>query len=258
VFSSASGFIEKVRRPGYTTHTVSFDGGPVMTAEGVLINTTPLTAFAHAEIDTIVVPGAGDMEPVLRDRRLSTWLREVVPLSQRTSSVRAGAFLLADAGLLEARRVSTHWASCSPSATPGLKVEPDAIFVRDDPIWTSAGVSAGIDLALALVEDDCGHEIAMQVARQLVVYMKRTGGQSQFSQLLQTQTVQSTAFDDLHRWLVENLADERLNVETLAERVAMSPRYKPLGNVIAGFSREVDRFVDVEYRLRVGRGKREN
>jgi transcriptional regulator GlxA family with amidase domain len=103
-------------------------------------------------------------------------------------------------------------------------VEPDAIFVRDDPIWTSAGVSAGIDLALALVEDDCGHEIAMQVARQLVVYMKRPGGQSQFSQLLQTQTVQSTAFDDLHRWLVENLADKRLNVETLAERVAMSPR----------------------------------
>jgi transcriptional regulator GlxA family with amidase domain len=226
VFSSASGFMEKAGRPGYASHTVSFDGGPVMTAEGLVIDTTPLTAFAHAEIDTIVVPGAGDMEPVLRDRRLSTWLREVVPLSRRTSSVRAGVFLLADAGLLEARRVSTHWASCDLLAQryPGLKVEPDAIFVRDDPIWTSAGVSAGIDLALALVEDDCGHEIAMLVARQLVVYMKRPGGQSQFSQLLQTQTVQSTAFDDLHRWLVENLADKRLNVETLAERVAMSPR----------------------------------
>jgi transcriptional regulator GlxA family with amidase domain len=111
----------------------------------------------------------------LRDQRLSTWLREHVPRFRRTSSVCAGAFLLADAGLLEARRVVTHWASCDLLAEryPGLKVEPDSIFVRDDPIWTSAGVSAGIDLALALVQDDCGHEIVMQVARQLVIYMKR-------------------------------------------------------------------------------------
>ena len=226
VFWSASEFLEKAGRSGYARHTVSLNGGPISTTEGVVIETTPVAAFAHAEIDTIVVPGSDNMEPILRDQRLSIWLREIVPRSRRTSSVCAGAFLLADAGLLEARRVVTHWSSCDLLAQryPGLKVEPDAIFVRDDPIWTSAGVSAGIDLALALVEDDCGHEIAMQVARELVVYMKRPGGQSQFSQLLQTQTVQSTAFDDLHRWLVENLADERLNVETLAERVAMSPR----------------------------------
>jgi transcriptional regulator GlxA family with amidase domain len=225
VFWSASHYMEKAGRPGYLRDTASLDGRPVMTAEGVAIATTTLAAFAHAEIDTIVVPGSPDIHPIVRDGRLSTRLGEIVPHARRTSSVGVGAFLLADAGLLEGRRVVTHWASCDLLAEryPGVDVVPDAIFVRDDPIWTSAGVSAGIDLALALVEDDCGHEIAMQVARKLVIYLKRPGGQSQFSQLLQTQTAESTPFDALHQWLVENLADECLTVERLAARVAMSP-----------------------------------
>jgi transcriptional regulator GlxA family with amidase domain len=118
------------------------------------------------------------LEPALRDRRLVNWLRVTAPKARRIASVCAGAFLLADAGLLNGRRATTHWASCVllGERYPSLKVEPDAIFVRDDPIWTSAGVSAGIDLSLAMLQDDCGHSVAMQVARQLVVYMKRPGG----------------------------------------------------------------------------------
>jgi transcriptional regulator GlxA family with amidase domain len=107
---------------------------------------------------------------------------------------------------------------------PSLKVEPDAIFVRDDPIWTSAGVSAGIDLSLAMVQDDCGHSVAMQVARQLVVYMKRPGGQSQFSELLRSQTADSPVFDELHLWIAKNLQDQKLTVDMLATHVNMSPR----------------------------------
>jgi transcriptional regulator GlxA family with amidase domain len=96
--------------------------------------------------------------------------------------------------------------------------------VRDDPIWTSAGVSAGIDLSLAMVQDDCGHSVAMQVARQLVIYMKRPGGQSQFSELLQSQTTDSSIFDELHLWIAKNLQDQRLTVDMLATQVNMSPR----------------------------------
>jgi transcriptional regulator GlxA family with amidase domain len=120
----------------------------------------------------------------------------------------------------------THWASCEllHQRYKSLTVEPDAIFVQDGPIWTSAGVSAGIDLALALVQEDCGRKVAMQVARQLVIYMKRPGGQAQFSELLESQTLTSTTFENLHLWISNNLSNERLNVDLLAERVGMSPR----------------------------------
>jgi transcriptional regulator GlxA family with amidase domain len=166
------------------------------------------------------------MEPTLADRRLVDWLAAHAPMARRTASVCAGAFLLAEAGLLDGRRVVTHWASCDALHLryQNLTVEPDAIFVQDGPIWTSAGVTAGIDLSLALVQEDCGREVAMQVARQLVIYLKRPGGQSQFSELLKTQTLTTTAFEDLHVWISKNLRDERLNVDQLAERVGMSPR----------------------------------
>jgi transcriptional regulator GlxA family with amidase domain len=226
VFWSASRFMEQQGRHGYARHTVSLDGGPVRTAEGVSIDTAPIAQFAGAEIDTIVIPGALDMEPTLADRRLVDWLAANAPRARRTASVCAGAFLLAEAGLLDGRRAATHWASCEllDQRYESVTVEPDSIFVQDGPIWTSAGVSAGIDLALALVQDDCGRGIAMQVARQLVIYIKRPGGQSQFSELLRTQTLTSTAFENLHLWISNNLGDERMNVDMLAERVGMSPR----------------------------------
>jgi transcriptional regulator GlxA family with amidase domain len=226
VFWSASKFMEKQSKHGYARHTVSLDGGPILTAEGVTIETVAITQFESAEIDTIVVPGALDMEPTLADHRLVDWLAVHAPRARRTASVCGGAFLLAEAGLLNGRRAVTHWSSCEllDQRYGNLTVEPDAIFVQDGPIWTSAGVSAGIDLSLALVQEDCGRDIAMQVARQLVIYMKRPGGQSQFSELLKSQTLSSTAFENLHLWISNNLSDERLNVELLAERVGMSPR----------------------------------
>ena len=226
VFWSASGFMEQQGGHGYARHTVSLDGGLVRTAEGVTIDTVPIARFEGFEIDTIVIPGALDIEPTLADRRLVDWLKANAPKARRVASVCAGAFLLAEAGLLDGRRAVTHWASCNllNQRYESLTVEPDAIFVQDGPIWTSAGVSAGIDLSLALVQDDCGREIAMHVARQLVIYMKRPGGQSQFSELLRTQSLTSTAFENLHLWISSNLSDEHLNVDRLAERVGMSPR----------------------------------
>jgi transcriptional regulator GlxA family with amidase domain len=226
VFWSASRFLEQQGRHGYARHTVSLDGGPILTTEGVTIETAPISKFDAAEIDTIVIPGALDMEPALADRRLVEWLATNSARARRTASVCGGAFLLAEAGLLEGRRAVTHWASCEllDQRYKSLTVEPDAIFIQDGPIWTSAGVSAGIDLSLALVQEDCGRDVAMQVARQLVIYMKRPGGQSQFSELLQSQTLTSTAFENLHLWISNHLSDERLNVELLAERVGMSPR----------------------------------
>jgi transcriptional regulator GlxA family with amidase domain len=226
VFWSASRFMEQQGRHGYARHTVSLDGGPVLTAEGVTIDTAPMSQFDAAQIDTIVIPGALDMAPTLADRRLVDWLAANAARARRTASLCAGTFLLAEAGLLDGRRAVTHWASCEllDQHYPALTVEPDAIFVQDGPIWTSAGVSAGIDLSLALIQEDCGREIAMQVARELVIYMKRPGGQSQFSELLQSQTLTSTAFENLHLWISNNLSDERLNVDLLAERVGMSPR----------------------------------
>jgi len=155
VFWSASRFLELQGRHGYARHTVSLDGGPVLTAEGVTIDTAPISQFDIAEIDTIVVPGALDMPPSLADRRLVDWLAANAPRARRTASLCAGAFLLAEAGLLDGRRAVTHWASCEllDQRYTTLTVEPDAIFVQDGPIWTSAGVSAGIDLSLALIQD---------------------------------------------------------------------------------------------------------
>ncbi|WP_266182133.1 GlxA family transcriptional regulator [Dyella humicola] len=226
VFWSASRFMEQQGDHGYIRHTVSLDGGPIVTVEGVTIDTVPISRFNAAEIDTIVIPGALEMEPTLADRRLVDWLAINAVRARRTASVCAGAFLLAEAGLLDGRRAVTHWASCEllGQRYQSLTVEPDAIFIQDGPIWTSAGVSAGIDLALALVQEDGGRNIAMQVARQLVIYLKRPGGQSQFSELLQSQTMSSTTFEKLHLWISNNLSKDHLNVDLLAEHVGMSPR----------------------------------
>src|SRR5262249_14238750 len=132
----------------------------------------------------------------------------------------------AEAGLLDGRRVVTHWQAVDSLRAdyPAVKVEPNAFFVHDDPVWSSAGVSAGIDLALALVQDDCGREVAMSVARQLVVYRERPGGQSQFSELLDVHAPDTGAFSELHDWLAKHLDDATLSVETLARRVCMSAR----------------------------------
>ncbi|QSQ17109.1 GlxA family transcriptional regulator [Myxococcus landrumensis] len=227
VFWAASKALEERGTPGYLRHTVSLEGGLVRTAEGVALQTERLSAFASVPVDTLVVPGSPGIEHVLaRLKPLTAWLRRKAPKVRRTASVCSGTFLLAQAGLLHDKRAATHWAMCDllRERFPSIQVDRDALFVRDGSVWTSAGVSAGIDLSLALVEADHGHDVAMSVARELVVFLKRPGGQSQFSELLKSQTKNGAPFDELHLWISDNLGSDDLTVELLAERARMSPR----------------------------------
>lgn len=213
--------------PAYERHTVSAHGGPVQTEEGVTLDTLPFSAFADRALDTIVVPGAPEIETVLTEAGATVaWVGAAAARARRTASVCTGAFLLAAAGLLDGKRVATHWIKSDLLARrfPAIEVDRDAIFVQQGATWTSAGVTAGIDLALALIEEDCGRAIAMDVARELVVFMKRPGGQAQHSELLQAQTADGATFDALHAWLSENLHDSAINVDALAERARMSSR----------------------------------
>jgi transcriptional regulator GlxA family with amidase domain len=211
----------------YERHTVSLHGGPIASEEGVVLETLPFSTFEGRTIDTIVVPGGPFIEAVLNDSAATVdWLRRVAPGTRRTTSVCTGAFLLAEAGLLDGKRVATHWKKCDllEQRFSALDVDREAIFVTQDGIWTSAGVTAGIDLALALIEQDCGRAMAMDVARELVVFMKRPGGQAQHSALLRAQARDDAAFDELHAWIMENLHDSGLNIERMAERARMSAR----------------------------------
>ncbi|CAN7594491.1 GlxA family transcriptional regulator [Massilia sp. LjRoot122] len=211
----------------YELQTVSLHGGPVRTEEGVVIDTLPVSAFDQRAIDTIVVPGSSGIAGLLDQLDASiAWLRQAAPRARRTASVCTGAFLLAEAGLLDGRRAATHWAMSDllEQRFASLTVDRDAIFIRQDRVWTSAGVTAGIDLALALVEEDCGRAVAMDLARDLVVFMKRPGGQSQHSELLRAQARDSAGFDVLHAWILDNLHNADLSVELLAERARMSAR----------------------------------
>jgi transcriptional regulator GlxA family with amidase domain len=228
VFWSASRFMgQRAAGRGYERRVATVNGGPVPTSDGLTVLAEPLANFDTANIDTLIVPGTTDTAEPLADRTMIEWIAQHAPRARRICSVCTGAFLLAEAGLLNGKRVVTHWAAVDRlrAQYPALNVEPDAIFVNDGKVWSSAGVSAGIDLALALVQEDCGREVAMSVARQLVVYLKRPGGQAQFSELLDARAHDSGgAFAELHDWLAQNLADASLSVETLARRVCMSAR----------------------------------
>jgi len=208
----------------YRTSFISQATGAVRTSCGLRIVPEVAYATMRRKLDTLVVAG-GDVSALLGDRALLDWLRKQRRASRRTASVCTGAFVLAEAGLLDARRATTHWAYADRLARryPAVEVDADALFVAADGIYTSAGVTAGMDLALALVEEDHGRALALEAARQLVLFLKRPGGQSQFSAHLSAQNVADGRFQALTEWLVEHL-DEDLGVERLAERVAMSPR----------------------------------
>jgi transcriptional regulator GlxA family with amidase domain len=216
------------RGPGatYQCSVVSVRGGPVQTADGVELVTESVGSLSRKPIDTLVVPGAFAVDDVTLDRALVRWVRGRAASCRRVCSVCVGSFLLAAAGLLDGRRAATHWMHAPLLATryPTVIVEPDAIYVRDGTVWSSAGVTTGIDLALALIEEDAGREVAMNVARILVVYLKRAGGQSQYSALLAAQAEsESEPFSELERWIAEHLEGD-LRIDALAERMHMSPR----------------------------------
>ena len=207
----------------YRLTVASAKGGLVRTSSGVEIMTQPLAELA--DIDTLFVVGGPGVHAAAREASLVRWLAVNAARFRRLCSVCTGAFVLASAGLLKDRRAVTHWGSCSllQERHPDVDVSPDAIYERDGPVWTSAGVTAGIDLALALIEDDSGRREAIRVAKRLVVFMKRSGGQTQFSVPLSLQDADDDGFEALHGWMQGHLRND-LTVEALADRAGMSAR----------------------------------
>jgi len=167
----------------YGVQLVSADGGDVVTAAGTRLGVDGSAADVTEPTDVLIVPGGPDWETLIKDDALLDLVRRLTERARLTASVCTGAFLLAAAGLLDGRRATTHWRDASELALrfPAVQVEPDAIFVTDGPLMTSAGVSAGIDLSLAIVERQCGAPVARAAAKDMVVFMQRPGGQSQFS-----------------------------------------------------------------------------
>ncbi|MDR5783705.1 helix-turn-helix domain-containing protein [Caballeronia sp. LZ065] len=208
--------------PPYLPRVVAREG-TVSASAGLGLVACPLPP-ADQPCNTLIVAGGWGVHEAARDPQLVEWVGTRSMHARRTASVCTGAFLLAAAGLLDARRAVTHWTRCAELAArfPAVHVEADPIFIRDGDIWTSAGITAGIDLALALVEEDLGRAMALDVARHLVVFLKRPGGQAQFSTALSLQRA-GDRFGELHAWIAEHLASD-LTVSVLAERVGMSER----------------------------------
>jgi len=223
------------RVPAYTVEIVATKAGTFATSSGIRLIADRSIANERGPIDTLLVAGGRGTTDALRDRALIEWLRRIERHTRRLCSVCTGAFLLAEAGLLDGVSATTHWRQCEQLATryPAVTVETDPIFVRAGKIFTSAGVTAGIDLALALLEDDHGRDFALAVARELVMFLRRPGGQSQFSVQLSTQQADREPIRDLQRWIGDHLGAD-LSVEALARRAAMSPR-----NFARVFAREV-------------------
>jgi transcriptional regulator GlxA family with amidase domain len=226
VFSTATGYSKATTGIElYDLIVVSVDGGAVTTSTGLQIVAQPLHTLGQEQIDTIVVPGGRPDDKTVFDTSLVAWLAENGPRSRRVCSVCAGAFLLAQAGLLAGRSATTHWdfIGTLKRKCAGATILDGPIFVQDGNIWSSAGVSAGIDLALHLVEADHGRKLAMDVAKMLVVYFRRPGNQHQFSTSLSLQASTDTDFSDLLTWAAGHLK-ENLSVEVLANRSGMSVR----------------------------------
>ena len=195
----------------------------VRTATGLVLETA-LLPQADAALDTLIVAGGRGVNAACEDAALVDWVIRRSANARRTASVCSGAFLLAAAGLLDGRKAVTHWDRCDEFARrfPAVKLDPDPIFIRDGDVWTSAGVTAGIDLALSFVEADLGRRMALAVARELVVFLKRPGGQAQFSATLKLQQGDER-FERLHGWIADNLRSD-LSLATLAAQANMSSR----------------------------------
>jgi transcriptional regulator GlxA family with amidase domain len=228
VFAGAHTLIEFSGRAerGYEVLVLSRDGAPLLTSSGLTI--VPHGDFAHtpARLDTLIVAGGYGSHESSVDPLTIDWIKRTSARARRTASVCTGAFLLAAAGLLDGRRPTTHWAAAEELARlhPPVHVDPEPIFLRDGDVWTSAGVTAGMDLALALVEEDLDRETTLTIARHLVMFLRRPGNQAQFSVTLASQEPIREPLRDTRRYVLENLAGD-LSVEALAQHAHMSPRH---------------------------------
>jgi transcriptional regulator GlxA family with amidase domain len=210
----------------YKTAILALQAGPVKTDTAVTISADAISKWPGLAIDTLIVTGGPGTRAASTNNGLIADVKHLAAASTRVASICTGAFVLAATGLLDHRRCVTHWESCAhlQNQFPQVNVDPDPIYVRDDNVWTSAGVTAGIDMALAMVAQDHGRQAALALARSLVAYMMRPGGQSQFSPVLDQQTSDAGGrFEALHTWIIDNLAND-LRVEKLAEQANMSAR----------------------------------
>jgi len=223
VFADA---VDDYGNAAYKTHVVSIDGKNMKTDTPVSLATDAMEAWFETPFDTLVVVGGNGAIAAAQNSSIRKGVLQLSKNASRIASVCTGAFVLAACGLLEGRRAVTHWQSCDIllQKYPCVLVETDPIYVKDNNIWTSAGVTAGIDMALAMVAEDIGRSAAFSLARELVSYVVRPGGQSQFSAPLSRQTADKTGrFEVLHEWIVNNI-NQDLRVDILAEQANMSSR----------------------------------
>lgn len=222
VFTTA----ERLAPGRYDVELVARQRGPIRTTSGIPLLPRRALSEVRGPIDTVVIAGGVGVYEAVRDRELVAWLKRRARSCRRVTSVCSGAFLLAEAGLLDGKRATTHWATAENLAEryPKVTVDADPIFIRDGDVWTSAGVAAGIDLALALVEEDHGPKVAREIARWLVLFLQRVGGQAQFSVQLAAQTAERHPLRDLQTFIADHPRAD-LSVPVLAERCAMSPRH---------------------------------
>jgi transcriptional regulator GlxA family with amidase domain len=229
VFARASDMYKRAKPgspPIYSVEVVNISSSRSLIANcGVRMNADRTFREVRGNIDTLLVAGGDAIEQNKIDAEAVRWLKRIATRTRRVGSVCTGAMLLGRAGLLDGRRATTHWNWCQTliKRAPRARVDADPIFVRDENVYTSAGVTAGMDLALALVEEDHGSPLALQVARNLVLYLRRPGGQSQFSAALSLQLTDKKPLRELEAWVLDNL-QKPLTVPLLAQHVAMSPR----------------------------------
>lgn len=229
VAGPADVFAEAARQLGqpraYQVQMLSAGAGPLRSSCGLRMAVDATAATQRGAIDTLLVAGSPDLNDMACDAPLQDWLRRRARTARRYGSVCTGAFVLAAAGLLDGKRVATHWNSAARLAVgyPEASVEADAIYVQDGRLFTSAGVTAGMDLALAMVEQDHGRDLALRVARELVMFLKRPGGQSQFSAHLAAQTAERSSVRALQEHVLANLQGD-LSVPALAAHAGMSER----------------------------------
>lgn len=229
VVGPADVFAEASRQLGnpraYRVEVIGTQKGLVKGSNGLKIAIDETFETYKGRIDTLLVAGSPHVDAIASNPVLQAWLRQQAQTVRRLCSVCSGAFLLASAGLLDGRRVTTHWNSSARLAKehPQAEVEPDSIFIKDGNLYTSAGVTACMDLALALVEEDHGRELALSVAREMVMFFKRPGGQSQFSAQLAAQTAERSVISDVQSYVLNHLKAD-LSIPTLAARAGMSER----------------------------------